>query len=437
MHTPFTCPRCGASSELEILRFFDDDGRARIRITCRLIVHEQPVVQEIEDPDIPRASELSPSDGLVHDLDLYNKLEDVVHRLDQPAEYGVVEHHFAMAYPDEYLTLWRKHGHVATHGSKRYTVSAYLSRLLGNLTRHGSVAHRSCVGTGRWAYNSGVSAWASPHRADQPILSWEDFARANGWDPHDWPAADQLPDDEYPTRADPAAASSTRHLDPEPLIIWLQTRAPGRGAARRQPAIPLTVDWESAIASSGSAGAKAAMTRVSNVATVDGLTRPNLFALADQHDWEALHLAVLIWGYGRFANLTHTNAVKAYAATNADNRAEICEKVRTDTYIAWSRWWPADRQSTMPGLRVPMGTKLLYFAGYDSDSHPKPLIYDQRVHAQLSDLGYQLAHPQGRRQLVRWKTQYRPYLDLCAEAAQALALEPDDVEYELFNAAGR
>ena len=436
MHTPFTCPSCGEPSELKILRFFDDDGRARIRITCELIVHEEPVVQEIDDPDIPRAAELTPTDGLVHDLDLYTKLAEVIAGLKQPAEYGVVEHHFAMAYPEDYRTLWRRYGHVATHGPKRYTLSAYLARMLGNLTRHGSVAHLPSTGTGRWAYDQDVSAWSHPARTNEPLLSWHEYATNSGIDPHDWPAAEQLPDEEYPVHADPATAASSRHLDPEPLTTWLQTRAPRRGAARRQGAIALTVDWESAIASSGSAGAKAALQRVTNVAATDGLTRPNLFALAEQHDWEALHLAILIWGYGRFANLTHTNAVTAYTATNADNRAEICEKVRTDTYIAWSRWWPADRQSTLPGLRVPMGTKLLYFAGYDSDTHPKPLIYDQRVHAQLSTLGYQLAHPQGRRQLVRWKTQYRPYLDLCAEAAQALDIEPDDIEYELFNAAG-
>jgi hypothetical protein len=117
--TPFTCPACGEASDLEILRFFDDDGRARIRLTCTVIVHEEPVVTELDDPAIPRASELTPADGLVHDLDLYTKLEEIIAGLRQPAEYGVVEHHFALAYPDDYRTLWNRYGHVATHGAPR------------------------------------------------------------------------------------------------------------------------------------------------------------------------------------------------------------------------------------------------------------------------------------------------------------------------------
>ena len=198
MNRPFTCPRCGASSELEILRFFDDDGRARVRITCRLIVHEEPVVQEIDDPDIPRASELTPADGLVHDLDLYAKLEEVVAGLKQPAEYGVVEHHFAAAYPDDYRTLWNRYGHVATHKSKRYTVSAYLARLLGNLTRHGSVAHLPSTGTGRWAYDQDVSAWSHPARTNEPLLSWHEYATTNNIDPNDWPATADFPPPDTP-----------------------------------------------------------------------------------------------------------------------------------------------------------------------------------------------------------------------------------------------
>lgn len=435
MAARYVCPKCGESTNVEVLPFFDDDGRAKIRVTCRLLVHEQPVVQEFDDPDVPRAADLTPVDGLVHDLDLYNKLETVVHRLEQPAEYGVVEHHFAMEYPDDYRTLWRRYGHVATHGSKRYTLSAYLSRLLGNLTRHGSVAHQSCVGTGRWAYNTDVSGWSAPRRAHLPLQSWAEYARNNGWQPTDWPANELIPAEEYPERADPTAAAPTRTLGPAPLVAWLRGRTVTRGAARQQPAIPLDVDWASAITVTGSSAAAAALARVRGAAEPTGLTRNSLFTLANQHDWEALHLAVLIWGYGRFGQVTHHAAIEAFLKTDADNRAEICEKVRVDTYIAWSRWWPADRQTTLPGLRVAMGTKLLYFAGYDSPTELKPLIYDRRVHAQLAELGYKLAHPDGRRSLVRWTSQYRPYLELCAATAAELSIEPEDVEHELFRAA--
>jgi hypothetical protein len=196
----FVCPRCGESSNVEVLPFLDEAGRARIRLTCRLIVHEEPVVQEFDDPSVPRGRVLTPADGLVHDLDLYNKLETVVLGLEQPCEYGIVEHLFAYAHPEDYVTLWRRYGHVATHGSKRYTLSAYLSRLLGNLTRHGSVAHHACRGTGRWAYNADISAWANPRRSDGPLLTWAAFADAHGWKPDAWPAAKLLPSDELSGR---------------------------------------------------------------------------------------------------------------------------------------------------------------------------------------------------------------------------------------------
>jgi hypothetical protein len=197
----FVCPRCGESSNVEVIPFLDDEGRAKIRLTCRLIVHEEPVVQEFDDPFVPRGAQLTPADGLVHDLDLYSKLETIVLGLEQPSEYGIVEHHFAYAHPDDYVTLWRRYGHVATHGSKRYTLSAYLSRLLGNLTRHGSIGHRGCRGTGRWAYNADISAWANPSRADGPLLTWATFAEEHDWSPDAWPAVELLPAEELPQRS--------------------------------------------------------------------------------------------------------------------------------------------------------------------------------------------------------------------------------------------
>ena len=200
----YVCPTCGESTNVEIVPFLDDDGRAKVRLTCRLIVHEQPVVLEFDDPTAPSASTLTPAGGLVHDLDLYSKLEAIVLSLDAPAEYGIVEHLFAERHPDEYLTLWRRYGHVATHLSKRYTLSTYLSSLLGYLWRHGAIAHRSTAGSGRWAYNSGISAWAHPQWAEAPITSWAEFAEAHGIVPDQWPAVRLIPTEEIPTRGAPS-----------------------------------------------------------------------------------------------------------------------------------------------------------------------------------------------------------------------------------------
>lgn len=192
------CPGCGESKKVELVPFLDDDGRPKVQLTCRLIVHEDPVVVVYDDPTVPKASSLTPADGLVHDLDLYDKLESVVMKLERPAEYGIVEHLFAHEYPHDYIALWRKFGHVATHGPRRYTVSAYLARLLGNLWRHGSVRYLPSHGTGRWANNDDISAWANPSRADHPIESWAEFSKRGGWDAGEWPATVLLPQDEIP-----------------------------------------------------------------------------------------------------------------------------------------------------------------------------------------------------------------------------------------------
>lgn len=195
MNPRYVCPRCGESSAIDVVPFLDDDGRAKIRLTCDLIVHDEPVVQEFDDPTVPTSAGLTPVDGLVHELDLYTKLEDVVRGLERRTEYGVVEHLFAAAYPDDFLKLWRRYGHVATHGCKRYTVSAYLSRLLGTLSRHGVVAHHSCTGTGRWKYNSDVSAWSNPQCDEGPLLTWVEFADAHGWNHEQWPTLGTIPTD--------------------------------------------------------------------------------------------------------------------------------------------------------------------------------------------------------------------------------------------------
>ena len=198
MSQQYVCPQCGESTNVDVMPFLDEEGRSKVRLTCRLIVHEEPVIQEFDDPNVPQASQLSAGDGLVHQLDLYEKLEAIVLRLERPVEYGIVEHLFAYEHPDDYVTMWRRWGHVATHRSKRYTVSSYLGKLLGTLARHGVVTYLPYQGTGRWAYDSDLSAWANPSRADGQIQSWVDFAQQQGFSRDDWPATELLPHDELP-----------------------------------------------------------------------------------------------------------------------------------------------------------------------------------------------------------------------------------------------
>jgi hypothetical protein len=434
----YVCPRCGESNKVEVEAYRDDSGRAKVRLTCRVVVHEEPVVQVFDDPDVATGADLTPANGLVHDLDLYTKLEDIVLGLGRPSEYGIVEHLFAFAHPNDYVMLWRRFGHVDTHGSKHYTLSTYLASLLGNLSRHGAVTYIASHGTGRWDYNTDISAWANPTRKDGPVLSWKQYA-ADLEDRSSWPATGLLPVHELDRPVSPASTAApeedSRQFEVEPLVAFLTSEAVARGEGRRQPAIAMTSAWQQAIETGGSPDAVAAYTRVLAVANDSALDRAALFSLAEIGDWDALHLASLIWGYGRFANLTHRKAVEQFVATDGTVRAEICEEARIDTRAAWNRWWIGDGQTAIPGLRVAMGTKLLYFAGYDSPARPRPLIYDRRVHSRLTTLGYDLANPDGSTGLVRWTDDYRPYLGLCAAAAINCGLEPEDVEHALFRAA--
>lgn len=191
------CPGCGDYQDVEITRFTSADGTRMVQLVCRCIVHEEPLeVLYATDALTPRAS--LPDGGLVGELDLYAKLAEVVGGLSAVSEHGVVEHHFAHAYPDDYVLLWRRFGHVATHGPLKYTVTKYLGMLLGTLGRERAFARRRVPATGIWSYNTTISAVGPWAMQDGPVLSWEVFALQEGFDPNSWPAVALLPQDELP-----------------------------------------------------------------------------------------------------------------------------------------------------------------------------------------------------------------------------------------------
>lgn len=190
------CPLCGESDQLDAWPFIDDDGAAKLRLTCTSDSHADPVVVAYDDPDAPSPRQGRDGGSLADEIDLYPKLEAIVELLPGWVEHGVVEHLFAFEHPDDYRRLWREFGHIATHGVKKFTLSAYLARRLGDLTREGSVAHRTTSATGRWGYNGNdISAWADPSRTRGEVKSWEAWARDHDIDPEDWPANELLDDE--------------------------------------------------------------------------------------------------------------------------------------------------------------------------------------------------------------------------------------------------
>lgn len=89
-------------------------------------------------------------------------------------EYGVVEHAYAQANPDDFNSLVQRFGHTAI-APRAYTASSYLAGILGGLGRTGDVLYHEGPGTGRWNYLSKVSWWAlapGPDWAER--TSWAD-----------------------------------------------------------------------------------------------------------------------------------------------------------------------------------------------------------------------------------------------------------------------
>ncbi len=78
------------------------------------------------------------------------------------AEYGVVEHAYAVAQPKDFAFLVERYGHTAI-GQRRYTASAFLAGALGGLARTGVVLlDYGDRATGRWSYNGPTSWWSLP-----------------------------------------------------------------------------------------------------------------------------------------------------------------------------------------------------------------------------------------------------------------------------------
>lgn len=186
------CKRCGESKDVEIRRFIDNSGKRKVAITCDIIVHAEPVTTVVEDPDTPDSSIGAGGDSLVHDLGLYSKLIDVIYGFKQPVEYGIVEHELAAAHPDVYKELWDRQGHATTHPDTSYTLSTYLSSLLGTLTREKSLEQSDTDATVPWSTSGNASAWSHPNRIDEPVLSWAEYAEEHDIDPESWPATADL-----------------------------------------------------------------------------------------------------------------------------------------------------------------------------------------------------------------------------------------------------
>lgn len=197
------CPMCVESDDVETAPALSETGEPLLTAQCTGPGHEEPYSWEM--PDDSKAGRqaaqaflaASGANGLplVQRLELYPKLLDAVARFDCWVEYGAVEYEFGLAHPDVYEELVERMGHIALAGQKQWTVSAYLARMLGNLTRTGEVVYRPTEGTGRWHYNDDISSWRLPSvPADAPLLTWAAYAEQAGIHPDRWPILEDATD---------------------------------------------------------------------------------------------------------------------------------------------------------------------------------------------------------------------------------------------------
>ena len=142
-----------------------------------------------------------------------------------------------------------------------------------------------------------------------------------------------------------------------------------------------------------------------------------------------LFLMAMAWGYRpKDYGPSRTQAVLAQDGAE-EKIAAIVETTRSDGPAAG--WHALLNTHKIKGLNISFGTKLLYFAGYTAEHHPRPLILDERVRASLQEVAPGIVPAKG---TVR-AADYLRYLEL----AQTWAADPSwhqsphTVEYGLFS----
>lgn len=192
----YLCPRCGETDGVVLVSGLTDEGDAVLNALHSCAGQDDDYGWQVPDDSTAgkKASQAAKASlnregtPLVQQLELYPKLLDAVSRFDRWVEYGAVEYEFALAHPEIYRQLVDRMGHLALGTSTNWSVSAYLARMLGNLTRTGELVYRPTAGTGRWSYDTEISSWRLPSVPDEaPLLTWKAYAEANSISSDRWP----------------------------------------------------------------------------------------------------------------------------------------------------------------------------------------------------------------------------------------------------------
>ena len=159
-----------------------------------------------------------------------------------------------------------------------------------------------------------------------------------------------------------------------------------------------------------------------------GIARSFVHAQADG-DPVDLFLMAMVWGYGTQGLGPGRTAAIMEQPGAADAIRAIVKATRDEGAAAG--WHALLNTHRVKGLGMSFGTKLLYFAGYNTSHRPRPLILDERVRASLQRVAPGTVSGEGWVQQV----DYVRYLELAEKwSAEPSWLQGSDVvEFALFD----
>jgi hypothetical protein len=154
--------------------------------------------------------------------------------------------------------------------------------------------------------------------------------------------------------------------------------------------------------------------------------RSAVFAFRDGSERHLL-LAAMVWGFGSIAYGPSRTQKMLDTKDSSSRLNQIIAAARISAGAGYAALW--HRGADIKYLKSAMGTKLLYFAGYDLSAATGPLVIDANVLRALNHLEG-VSFPKYANQLTT--TEYEEYISLAEDWGEKADASSDAVEYALF-----
>lgn len=118
-------------------------------------------------------------EGLAVELEMKQQLLACLVAGEPWMEYGVIESRYAESNPADFARLLDVFGHriLGPVRNPRFTASAYISMILGQLRGQGDLVSFTAKATGPWAYNGTLQYWAkvpgAPKSEVTTFVDWQ------------------------------------------------------------------------------------------------------------------------------------------------------------------------------------------------------------------------------------------------------------------------